>query len=94
MTDEADIMRGVRAYILENFLYMRPGLEFSDDDSLLRKGVIDSLGIMELVGFVEEQYGVRPAEAEVTEANFGSVRGIARYVAAQRGATAGTGPRK
>ena len=70
----------IRAYIAENFLYMRPDFSFSDDDSLLRKGVFDSLGVMEVIGFLEETWGLQVPEADITEVHFGSVAAIARYV--------------
>jgi acyl carrier protein len=70
----------VRQYIVDNFLYMRPGFAFSDDDFLMGRGIIDSLGVMELIGFVEEAFDVRVADEDVTEENLGSVNAIARYV--------------
>jgi acyl carrier protein len=70
----------VRAFLVDNFLYMRPDLAFSDDDHLLRKGVIDSLGVMEVIGWVEETWGFSVPPEDVTEANFGTVRGISSYV--------------
>lgn len=85
MTDQT-IAQTLRSFIQENFLYMRPDLQYGDDDSLLAKGVIDSLGVMEIVGFLEEQYGFTVEQDDVTEQNFGSVAAIARYVAAKRGA--------
>lgn len=83
---EQTIAQTLRSFIQENFLYMRPDLQYADDDSLLAKGVIDSLGVMEIVGFLEETFGLTVDQDEVTEQNFGSVAAIARYVAAKRGA--------
>ncbi len=77
----------VRQYIVDNFLYMRPGFEFSDDDFLMGKGIIDSLGVMELIGFIEESFDVSIADEDVTEENLGSVNAIARYIVAHRRAT-------
>lgn len=70
----------LRAFIQENFLYMRPDLQFADHDSLLAKGVIDSLGVLEIVGFVEETWSVPVDPTAVTEQNFGSLAAIAEYV--------------
>ena len=78
---EAEARRRIRAYIVENFLYMRPDVSFGDDDLLLRNGVFDSLGVMEVIGFVEETWGLEVAREDVTEANFGTVATMARYVA-------------
>jgi acyl carrier protein len=80
---EQEIRTALRAYVDENFLYMRPGFPFGDDDLLMTRGIIDSLGVMELIGFVEERFGVKPAENEVTEANFATLARIARFVASR-----------
>ena len=78
---EAEVRSQLRKYITENFLYMRRDLQLGDDDSLLSKGVIDSLGVMELLGFVEETFGLHVEVSDITEENFGTVNAIARYVA-------------
>ena len=86
---EAEARQRIRAYIVENFLYMRPDFVFGDDDSLLRKGVFDSLGVVEVLNFIEETWGFSVPQDDVTEANFGTVADMARYVAC-RGAEAVT----
>ena len=83
-TDIALVVRAeMRDFIQANFLYMRPELELRDDDDLLNLGVIDSIGFVELVGEVEERYGVSIADVEIVEENFGSVSAIAAFVAAK-----------
>jgi len=77
---QAEIRDKVWAYIVENFLYMRPNLQVDPDDSLLRKGVFDSLGVMEIIGFLEETFGIKVEQEEVTEAHFGTLNAIAGYV--------------
>jgi acyl carrier protein len=81
---EAEIRDKVWAYLVESFLYMRPNLTVDPDDSLLRSGVIDSLGVMEVIAFVEETFGVQVAEDEITEAHFGTLNAIARYIIAKK----------
>ena len=70
----------VRAFIDENFLYMRPDLELQDTDDLLGLGVIDSLGFVELVDEVQARYGVTVQDVEITEDNFGSVAAIVAFI--------------
>lgn len=82
---EAEIRERVWAYIVENFLYMRPNLRVDPDDSLLRKGVFDSLGVMELTGFIEQSFGIAVEQEEVTEAHFGTLNAIVSYVASKLG---------
>ena len=78
---QAEIRDKVWAYIVENFLYMRPNLKVDPDDSLLRKGVFDSLGVMEVIGFIEETFGIAVEQEEITEANLGTLNSITAYVA-------------
>jgi acyl carrier protein len=75
-----EVRERVWAYIVENFLYMRPNFQVDPDDSLLRRGVFDSLGVMELIGFIEEAFHVRIEREEITEENFGTLNSIARYI--------------
>jgi acyl carrier protein len=86
---QAEIRDKVWAFIVDNFLYMRPNLAVGPDDSLLRQGVFDSLGVMEVIGFVEETFAVSVEQEEVTEAHFGTLNAIASYVAAKLEAAPG-----
>lgn len=80
----AAIMPRVRGFVQENFLYMMPDFELADDDRLLEKGVVDSMGIAELISFIEAEFGVVASEDEISEANFGSLRTIAQFVASRQ----------
>jgi acyl carrier protein len=77
---ESDVLQQTKAFLVENFMYMRRNSELRDDDSLLRTGVITSLGVMELVDWVESTFGLRVEPSEITEQNFDSPRSIARFV--------------
>ena len=77
---EAEILQQTKNYVLENFMYMRRNKELGDDDSLLRIGVITSLGVMELVDWVETTFGVNVDPSEITEQNFDTAHSIARFV--------------
>lgn len=85
---ETQIRTRVRAYLTENFLYMRPEYVPGDDDRLLERGVIDSMGVVEMLTFIEDEFGVQVADDEITEANLGSLRSIARFIAQKRGTMA------
>lgn len=83
---ESEILASVRQFIQDNFLYMKPGFVLGDDDSLMKKGVVDSMGVMEVLGFLEDTFNVTPEDHEVTEANLGSLSAIARFVKARQAA--------
>lgn len=84
--NEAEIREQVWAFLAESFLYMRPDFRVAPDESLLRAGVIDSLGVMEVIAFVEQYSGIQVADDEITEANFGTLNGIAQFILMKRGA--------
>jgi acyl carrier protein len=77
---EEQVLAQVREYIEREFLYMRPGVVLADDDSLMKKGVVDSMGVLEVMQFLQDTFGVSPADDEITEANLGSLRATARFV--------------
>jgi acyl carrier protein len=76
----SEIITRVRGFVQENFLYMHSSFHLADDDRLLDKGVIDSMSIVEMISFVEHEFGVHAIEEEISDANFGSLSGIARFV--------------
>ncbi len=55
--------------------------ELTADDELLGSGLIDSLGVMRLIRFLEEQFEVRVPPADVTIEHFSSVTTIVAYIA-------------
>ena len=82
--DTPTILNRTRAFVLDTFLYMRPGFELGDHDRLLHKGVIDSMGVMELIGFLRSAFDVAVADEDITEQNLGTLADIARYVLSKR----------
>lgn len=70
----------IRDYILENYLFTDDASELEDDVSLLEKGVIDSTGIMELVFFLEEEWGIKVDDEEMIPENLDSVNNIVAFV--------------
>ena len=84
----AHVIERTRAYITENFLYMRRDFRLDDNDSLLGSGIIDSMGVMEVIAFIETEFGIEVGDEEVTEENLGTIRAISKYVVARSEAAA------
>ena len=79
-----EISAAVRKFISDNFLF-REGLEaIADDDSFLDAGIIDSTGVLELVSYLEETWGIVVADEEMLPENFDSIRGIVAYLQRKR----------
>lgn len=70
----------IRDFIARNLLYDAEGFAYSDDASLLREGIIDSLGIVELVEFVQTRFKVKVDQQEVVPENFDSVARLAAFM--------------
>jgi acyl carrier protein len=76
----------IRNYILENFLYTSDQGKLKNTDSFLEDGIVDSTGILELLMFVEETFGIKVEDEEVLPDNFDSVERLERYVETKLGA--------
>jgi acyl carrier protein len=75
-----DLLATVRAFIEENFLFREDISDLADTDSLLESGVMDSTGILELVAFLETEFSIQMADAEIVPENLDSIAAIAGYV--------------
>jgi acyl carrier protein len=53
----------------------------TDDASFLDLGIIDSTGVIELIAFLEERYGIRVEDAEMTPDNLDSLDAIEQFIA-------------
>ena len=75
-----DIKTKIRDHIATNILYSDNGFEYGDDASFLEEGIVDSVGIMELVLFIEENFGLTVDDEDLTPDNFDSVDRLAEYI--------------
>ena len=79
----------VREFIVDNFLFGEGGSNLSSHDSLLEKGLIDSTGILELVGFVQNKYGIGIEDHEIVPANLDSIDKLVRFIRQKKGEAVG-----
>ena len=70
----------VKEYILENYLFTNDQSELASDDSFLDKGIIDSTGILEIIMFLEDEFGVKVEDEEMVPENLDSVKNITEFV--------------
>ena len=69
----------VRQFITSHFSQARVAT-LSDEDPLLKNGIVDSLGILDIVSFIESHFGIRVADEELVTEHFGSIRRIAAFI--------------
>lgn len=61
------------------------GTAVSDEDELLIDGIVDSIGVTRLIGFIDSAFAVKVPARDVTIDNFRTIAVIAAYVAARQG---------
>ncbi|GAA2844889.1 acyl carrier protein [Aminobacter aminovorans] len=76
----------VKAFIIDNFLFGDTSYALADDVSLIESGVIDSTGVLELVTYIEDQFGLEMADSDIVPANLDSLVRIAAFIEAKRAA--------
>jgi len=74
------IKDSVRAFVIENFLFGDATHELAETDSLIENGIIDSTGVLELVAFMEDCYGITVADVDIVPANLDSLARITAFV--------------
>ncbi len=70
----------LREYIAQNILFTPDGFSYSDDDSFIENGILDSTGVVELVAFIEEHFKISIEDAEITPQNFDSIANLTAYI--------------
>jgi acyl carrier protein len=80
----AEVLDRVRAFVRQTFMYAQPDAPLADDVLLLQRGVIDSMGVVELIEFIQGEFGIKIPDEDITEDHLGSLGAIADYVTSRR----------
>jgi acyl carrier protein len=75
-----DIETTIRDFITENFHYRGENESLSESDSLLEAGLIDSMGVLELMTFLESTFSIQVADEEVVPENLDTIGAISAFV--------------
>jgi acyl carrier protein len=81
---ETQVRDDVIQFIITNYLFGDVDRVPGDDDSLMEAGVIDSTGILELIEFLESNFGIEVSEAETVPQNLDTIANLTRFVAAKK----------
>jgi len=74
-----DIRMTVRNFVVSNFLLGHES-DLKDDDSFMQKGIVDSTGILEVVGFIESKYCFKIDDEDLLPENLDSINNLVKYV--------------
>ncbi|HVN19579.1 MAG TPA: acyl carrier protein [Dongiaceae bacterium] len=77
---EVNVKGQIREFVMEHLASAKGVSSFTDQESLMDSGVIDSLGVFRVVSFLEETFNVRIADEEISSQNLKSIDSIERLV--------------
>jgi acyl carrier protein len=73
------IQERVRAFVLDNY-YVSDPASLADSDSLLETGVVDSTGMLEIILYIEAEFGIAVGDRDTTPQNLETISRIAAFV--------------
>jgi len=87
MTSHSALCRELRTLVDENLLFGQTDGFYSDDDSFMEKGIVDSTGVLQLVTLIEEQFQIRILDDDLVPENLDSINNLGRFIEAKLGPT-------
>ncbi|MCU0223789.1 MAG: acyl carrier protein [Acidobacteria bacterium] len=75
----------IRRFITDRFCYGDAAVALGSHDSLIGRGIVDSTGIIEIVTFLQDAYGIRVEDEEIVPGNLDSIARLSRYVQQKAG---------
>ena len=80
MSKKEEIVSVLRNFILENYLFSDDQSLLNNDDSFLESKIMDSMGVLEMVSFLEEQFEVTTEDQEMIPGNLDSIDKLVAFV--------------
>ena len=71
----------LRNFILENYLFTDEQSKLNNADSFLDTGILDSMGILELIYFLDEELSIKVESNEMIPANLDSIDNLLAFIA-------------
>lgn len=84
-TQQDTIRKELKDFIVELFLMGDESGCPGDSDSFMKEGIVDSTGVLELVAFVEDQYGISVEDNEMTPDNLDSIDNLVVFISGKLG---------
>ena len=81
MKDSTEATRLLRSFILENYLFTQDESALANSNSFLESKILDSMGILELIQYLDEEFGVKVHESEMIPSNLDSIDNLLAFLA-------------
>jgi acyl carrier protein len=76
----SETVKRLREYIFDNFLFTEDENALGNDDSFMEQGIIDSTGILEVITFIEEDFGFKVKDEEMIPENLDSINKLSAFI--------------
>jgi acyl carrier protein len=80
LQQEVQIAQTLQTHITEHIAYDNPNLRINEDVALVEQGIIDSMAIVRLIGFIEDTWDVMVEPTDVVIENFGTIRAMTTFI--------------
>jgi acyl carrier protein len=74
------IERDLKKFISARLAKGKDVKTLQDDDSLFETGIVDSLGVLLLVAFIEEQFNIKVEDEELIPENFETINKVKEFI--------------
>ena len=75
-----DVKKQLRDYIVDNFLFGDTETQFSDEESFMEKGILDSTGILDVILYLEENFDMKVEDDELIPENLDSIDNLDAFI--------------
>jgi acyl carrier protein len=83
----------IREFIKKNLAKKQEHLEITDRDNIIANGIIDSLGIIKMIHFLEDRFSVSLRDEDITPDNFESIESISAFLERTSNSTSERNPK-
>ena len=80
MLSDQQIKLSITNFIRSELIY-EDDQDFDDHTNLIERGIVDSMSLVRLIGFIEEEYGIRVQDEDIVPEHFSSLRKITAFIA-------------
>jgi acyl carrier protein len=70
----------LKKFVIDNYLLGSKKAQLSDDDSFLGKGIIDSIGVIELTSFIQKRFNIKIEVPEIIPANLDTLNNLESFI--------------
>jgi acyl carrier protein len=80
--DPAEVKKSIYQYVYDNAFSSKENI--TDDVLIFKNGFLDSMGLVMLITFLEDTFGIKTGDADMVEENFESINAITDFVLRKR----------